>query len=297
MLRLISALRAYPSRQSRFTGKAIQRILFCLFNAAVLLVAPPQAQAQAPTVELSISEAGEILQLQLRGETNRKYALQISSNLTTWRVVAELQPTNGTATFNLDTRLQRRAFLRARSVVAAISVQPQVHPDFQTSSFISMDGGDLTLITPDLRSITLSIPPLALAQPTEVSMTLVTNLAGLPFSAGSIGAVQIHPEGLVLNGAATLAVEVPPLMDPRSLASFTANNDGSRFSLVLDRPSSNHIAMPITDFALYGAAQVTLPELEAIEEKADDHQAQQPAEPARKPASQKKPRPRNDSAD
>ena len=46
-----------------------------------------------------------------------------------------------------------------------------------------------------------------------ITLTLVTNISGLPFAGGFLGAVRLEPEGLDLWGAATLQVSLPPTVD------------------------------------------------------------------------------------
>jgi hypothetical protein len=231
----------------------------CLFTLLV-----PSLQAQPLRLELTGALQSGTVQLRLLGETNRPYLLEVSTNLTSWQQFAQVQTTNGIATLSFNSAQARYSFLRARTVQAGLSVTPQVAQDFTVSVFVPEGGGEVTLFTPDLRSITLAIPEGALANPTEVRLTLVTNLVGLPFAAGTIATVQIEPEGLALIGAATLTIQTPEGLDTRSIASFTANNDGTGFSLAPNVAETNRIVVPVTDFAMFGSAVATMSEIQSL---------------------------------
>src|SRR5436190_5677151 len=220
--------------------------------------------AQALRLELAETLQGGAVQLRLLGETNRPYVLEVSTNLTSWQELARLQTTNGVATLSVNTTQARYSFLRARTERASLSVTPQAAQDISVSVFVPPDGGEVTLFTPDFRSITLSIPPGALASPTEVRLTLVTNLVGLPFAAVIMGTVQIEPEGLVLLGAPSLTNQSPQGLDLRPVVGFTANNDGTGFSLAPNVAQTNSIVIPITDFAMFGSAVATMAEIESL---------------------------------
>lgn len=236
------------------------RLLWCV----LIFTCVSLAQAQAPRLELLSALEGGTIRLLLHGETNRTYLVEASTNLTSWRAVTRLQTTNGTGTLSYDASQSRHSFLRARIEQVRPSVTPQIAADYSASAFISADGGEVELVTADLRSITLSIPAGCLVNSTEVRLSLVTNLVGLPFAGGSIGTVRIEPEGLFLLGTAALTIEVPQGLDSRSVVSFTANNNGIGFGLTVDRAETNHMVIPVSDFALYGSAIATLAEIEAL---------------------------------
>ena len=240
-----------------------RRLMPAGFRLILSFLLVSAARAQAPRLELSPTPEGRTVQLRLTGETNRAYVVEISTNLTSWQTLTQLQATNGTATLLYDATQSHHSFLRARAEETARSVTPQVAPGLGVRAFISADGGDLELMTPDLRTITLSIPQGCIINPVEVRMSVVTNLVGLPFAKGTFGTVQIEPQGLVLLGAAQLSIEYPPGLDRRSVVSFSANNDGTAWALTADVAHSNRVVIPLSDFAMYGSAEATLAEVEA----------------------------------
>ena len=240
-------------------------------------------QGQAPRLDVSSSPLGNSIQVHLSGETNRAYLVEISTNLMSWRLLAELHTTNGAAMLSYDSTGTHHSFLRARTEQPVLTLTPQVAPVFDVKAFFSTDGGELGLVTPDLRSITLSIPPGCLTKPTEVRLSLVTNLIGLPFAQGTIGTVEMRPEGLVLMGAATLSIEFPRGLDHRRVISFAASNDGTGFNLTPDRVHTNRAIIPISDFAMYGTAIATLEEVQSFSTNPDQLSAQNADNPLRWP--------------
>jgi hypothetical protein len=211
-------------------------------------------------------EQNGTLHLRLQGESNATYVVQISTNLISWENFATAQLTNGLADLTYTSTATHHSFLRARSqqTVTFPFVTPQVDPSLTVTSVIHPDGGKMNLFTRDLRMITIEFPPGCFLHPTEVRATSVTNLVGLPFARGSLGTVQLEPEGLGLLNAATINIEYPAGIDSRSVVSFSANNDGTGFGLALDRPLSNNVAIPITFLGLYGSSTGTLAEVESL---------------------------------
>src|SRR5688572_4740992 len=159
---------------------------------ALALIVPLDA-AQAPRFEILNRAQGGTLQLRLHGETNAQYVIEVSTNLTAWQNLATARITNGLADLTYDTTVAHDSFLRARSeqTVTYPSVTPQVDPTLDVTSVIHPDGGKMTPFTRDLRMITISFPPGSFLRPTEVRASSVTNLVGLPFARGALGAVQL----------------------------------------------------------------------------------------------------------
>ena len=247
----------YTTLRPRFA-----RELFCFL--APLLLTSLTVQGQAPRLELHRAGPGSIIGLQISGETNQTYLVELSTNLISWQTLAQLQTTNGTATLAFDTSQATHSFLRARSLETNTSVTPESPHESEVSTFIWSDGGEISVITPDMRAITLTIPPGCLVNPTSIRLSLVTNLVGLPFAQGTFGTVSIEPEGLVLSGAAVLSIDYPPGVDSRTVVSFAARNDGSAFGLTVDRPLTNKVIIPVSDLGMYGSAVATFAEVETL---------------------------------
>ncbi|MCI0534073.1 MAG: hypothetical protein L0Z50_02480, partial [Verrucomicrobiales bacterium] len=126
------------------------------------------------------------------------------------------------------------------------------------------DGGSCTLLGNGGQLFTLTFPSNTITTPSFISMTLVTNVAGLPFSRGIIGAVRLQPEKLDIFGAATLDISYPANIDWRQIVSFTCGHDGSDFHLTPDRVRSNYVRIPITHFGTFGSCLATTQEVAQV---------------------------------
>ena len=141
--------------RTRFTGNG--SLVLAGFRFILLILVSLAVRSQEPRLEFSQSTESGPLLLLLIGETNRSYVVEISTNLSSWKTLTQLQTTNGgAATLHYDASRTHNSFLRART--EQTSLTPQIAPQFGVSAFISANGGNLQMVTPDLRPITLSIP-------------------------------------------------------------------------------------------------------------------------------------------
>jgi hypothetical protein len=111
-----------------------------------------------------------------------------------------------------------------------ITVAPTLESGGAVSEVVSAAGGTLTATSGNGTTYTLEFPPDALFADTKITMTPVTSLAGAPLSGGLAGAVKLEPEGLTLNGPATLTIDpggAPPPLDQQT--GVIAEGDGESF--------------------------------------------------------------------
>lgn len=227
----------------------------------------PWTRAAQPSLEVLSTPSNQTLVLRLRGEGSATYILETSTNLTSWQPGASIQTTNGTADFSFAVNSRQRVFLRAAQelMVPDITVQLQAAENLSVSTILTPEGGVVELRMPDLRQLAITFPSNSVSSPIDITVSLVTNIVGLPFAGGSIGAVKLEPEGLLLMGAASLTINLPAGIDGRTVMSFTAANDGKVFSLTPDRLlGTNQILIPFSEFSTYGSAIVTRQELEGL---------------------------------
>jgi hypothetical protein len=215
---------------------------------------------------LSISPTHSI-QLGLYGQDGTNYVVETSTNLTSWQQFSSVQTRNGAAavTYNLGTN-KSLLFFRARAggTNTSTGLQLQTSRSYTADGLVTPDGGGAELLAPGLQHITLTVPPGCVTEPQTFTMTLVTNVVGLPFAQGTFGTVVLAPADLVFSGAASLEIDFPSGADPRQLVSFSANADGTDFSLTLDRFLTNRVLIPITRLGIYGSALATAAELNAF---------------------------------
>lgn len=103
---------------------------------------------------------------------------------------------------------------------------------------------------------------------TEISMTPITAIDGLPFSGGFLTAVQLGPDGLVMAEPAKLTLVAPGKFDTSELIGFSADGDGSNFhmypvhTIYMEYDNTTRFYFNIMHFSLYGVATATLAEIE-----------------------------------
>jgi hypothetical protein len=236
------------------------------------------AAAAPPSLELLTLTADHQLALRLNGSDALRYALDTSTNLLDWSQSFLVTTTNQTATFQFSPGDTPNAlFFRAREIssVVNLSLIPFADTNHSVSALVTQDGGHAELLMPNGVSIVLNVSTGAVMTPQVISMTLITNLAGLPFAAGTFGAVSLEPSGL--RTVASLQIFYPPGLDRRQVASFRADNNGANFRLAWDRARSNHVVIPVPIFGIYGSSIASLPEIDVAAQYEPLYDAPAPA--------------------
>lgn len=242
------------------------RLHRCLWLAALLGLL--QARPAAPRFETPVVADGAVT-LRLVGESGRPYRVEVSSNLVTWAEVTTAPAVNGFLTVqHAGPAGQRWLFYRAVLALPVIpypTVSPTPDTNLVAHALVTpAEGGTLYLQTMDGPALTLAISSNAVFTPTVVSMTLVTNLAGLPAAEGFLTAVRLEPEGLVLAAPAFLEVNFTTNLPASRIASFAFNNDGTRLHLVPDLVGTNRVRILVNQLRGHGSGMFTLEEVEAL---------------------------------
>jgi hypothetical protein len=146
-----------------------------------------------------------------------------------------------------------------------LDVTPTLETGSRVTQFVDVAGGTVTTTDDSGTVYTLTLPADALFSPTEITMTPVTGLAGMP--GRLVGAVRLEPEGLMLNKAAGLEIqpagEVPPA---DRLVVFTADGDGSDFRLLPD--PGGGLTLSLLHFSIPGAGDMSGDEQAAVHDRA-----------------------------
>ena len=206
---------------------------------------------------LAVDSSG--VTLSLTGDAGSTFAVLSSTNLVDWVPLFTGVMANGTTNL-VDRSLANRRFFRALTSTPQrppINVIPQLSPDQADHTLLTVVGAQLIIFQTNGTQITLYVPTNSVVDAQSLAMTQVTNLVGLPFSAGLLAAVQVTPNTLDLFGAALLKFPIPPGTDRRRLVSFTCGNNGSDLRLKEDRILSNEVAIVITRPGIYGTALAT----------------------------------------
>jgi hypothetical protein len=108
---------------------------------------------------------------------------------------------------------------------------------------------------------------LAIDYDSDITMTPVSSIEGLPFSQGYLAAVHLGPDGAKLVESADLTMEIPGDYDPSTLIGFAADGTGDDLHLYPATFSSydgkTYAEFYVSHFSLYGVAQVLQGEIES----------------------------------
>lgn len=231
---------------------------------SVLMAFSGQAQ-DPPRLDAPRRLASGAVDLRLTGSAGTNYTIDASVNLSTWFLLSSGVATNGVWALRHDAASNYSAlFYRGRVAVdrlPPLTVGLQLNTNTASSGLVNISGGSSVLFGADGTRYTLTVPSDSIPDARIFTMTEVTNISGLPFARGTIGAVRIEPADLVFWGAATLEITFRTNIDRRKIVSFASQSDGSAFRLMFDRVGTNRIMIPITRAGVYGSSVVTAQEL------------------------------------
>jgi uncharacterized repeat protein (TIGR01451 family) len=150
-------------------------------------------------------------------------------------------------------------------VTAGAPLTPTLDPALAATALIPTEGGTLQATAADGTRLTLTIPPGALSDATQITLTPVTAIANLLFTGGLLGAARLEPEGLQLAQPASLTLALPaPVSDPGRVFGFLYDGLGANFDLLPVQVSGSTLSLPVAHFSTAGAAVVNpedVPEL------------------------------------
>ncbi len=143
-----------------------------------------------------------------------------------------------------------------------IDLTVTLDPAAAASAVIPVEGGDIEATGEDGTVYQLSIPDDALIEATEIRMTPVASLDGLP-TGGSVNfAVQLAPDGLQLFDFATLTITPSAELPIEEQVPFGYDGDGKGLFIaapVVDEPA---IQLLIQHFSGYGVSRGLLADIE-----------------------------------
>jgi hypothetical protein len=125
-------------------------------------------------------------------------------------------------------------------------------PDAARSATMLMSataGGTLEVTAANGTTLQLVILPGALADDTQITMTPLSSLTGLPFDATLVGAVQLGPEGLTLLKPAQLTIVPGAAVPPDRQVTFGYHGTGAEFHLEPPEPAIDRITLDIAHFS------------------------------------------------
>jgi hypothetical protein len=132
-----------------------------------------------------------------------------------------------------------------------VTVTVVLNEDDSVSGVISPEGGELDFTSTDGSRYLLQVPPGALDAETEIVMTSVQSMEGIPLT-GPVFAVQLEPSGLVFNELATLTVEPSTTIPIEDQLIFGYEGSGTDFHRALIDAESSEIRILVTGFSGHG---------------------------------------------
>jgi hypothetical protein len=229
-------------------------------NKALAITVPPPDEPPLKLEILTVPSLG-LVNLRLTGNTNAIYTLETSSNLADWLPVLETNLESGNV-FQVPARGSGPAcFYRARlgvpePVSNPMNVVPHLDLSRRVSAVFPLVTNSLSLTNAAGVIFTLEIPTNALAEATEISMTPIATLEGLPNGAQVLGAVQLDPDGLLLFQPATLTIQFPDDL-PADVDCFAYRGWGRDMHRVLGgKTTGRTVRLPVFSFSGHGVGPI-----------------------------------------
>jgi hypothetical protein len=132
----------------------------------------------------------------------------------------------------------------------------------QATAVIPVEGGTLTATGADGTTYTLDIPGDALLAETEISLTPVQSLDGLPFGEGTAFAVQMSPDGLSFNNFVTLTITPAQPIPLNEQIMFDFQAEGQALGLALPGMDPDAIQIKLLHFSGAGVSKGLLSDIE-----------------------------------
>jgi hypothetical protein len=207
--------------------------------------------------------ANGLFTLRLHGQAGQTYTLEGSRSLANWAPLLTTNLASDTAEWtDAEAASLAQRFYRARlgsnePTPNPLTVVALLDSNRTTTARLPVAGGTLSLTNDQGTVFTLSLPAGALREEQEISMTVVTNIVGLPLSGGLIGAVQLAPEGLQLFTNATLTIQSATPFSTNELTSFAYRGTGEDFHWFPDEISGNTVVLFLSHFSGHGSGRGT----------------------------------------
>ena len=146
------------------------------------------------------------------------------------------------------------------------TVPGNVHVDaaMGTSAWIGPAGGTVATTAADGTTYQLALPPLALENPTPITISAIASIDKLGLSGGLAGAVYLGPKGTQLLEPASLTITTSKTAPPgEALVGFDVADDGST-QLVPATADGHTVTVLVFHFSAPGAGFGTSQDLEAL---------------------------------
>ncbi len=145
-----------------------------------------------------------------------------------------------------------------------IDVKVTLDAKLASKGVLTSAGGKISARGSDGTRFTLTLPKGALRDSERITLTPVSSAAGLPFSGGLAGAVQMAPEGLRLLAPGSLLIESPKVIAAKGFetVAFAYHKDGEGLYLDPSETKDGALTIELWHFSGAGAAQGTPAEIQ-----------------------------------
>lgn len=232
------------------------------FGALAVMTVIGAARLQVPTV------GPDGLHLRLLGDAGQAYRLESSSNLTAWTTVTTGVATGGVWEIRLDRPvIAGGRYFRSVQVGAPKprpAVVPEVRSNFFTRVLVVPDAeASGVVLSPERVRYQFTLGTNAVASSTLVTLTVLTNVAGVPATNGFLAGVRFEPEGLRLSAPFFLEIQFPTNIPARQVSSYAFSNAGTNWQLTPDVVITNRVRILVDRLQSYGCGVFSLEELRA----------------------------------
>lgn len=118
-------------------------------------------------------------------------------------------------------------------------------------------GGSVSATGADGSTFTLKVPNRALAEDTEITLTPLSSIGGLPFES-LVAGVQVEPDGLELDALATLEVTPSRSVEPAAQMAFGYSSfEGAQELHLMPFAPGAPVRLSLLHFSGYGLAQAS----------------------------------------
>jgi hypothetical protein len=232
-----------------------------VFSLGWVLAAQSARAADGARLMPPLIQTDRSVRLELTNAALADYIIQASTNLFSWFTAASGRASNGLLVVQHASAANYPAlFYRGLAATPPRALAPVLDTNQSALTLVTTNGGRCLLYAGDDTRIELIVPSMTLPDPTVITMTLVTNISGLPFGRGLLGAVDLEPAELRLWGAARLEITLPAGIDRRELLAYRFQTNGTRFAGMPSQILTNVIRIPVTELGCYGVSLASGPE-------------------------------------
>lgn len=138
------------------------------------------------------------------------------------------------------------------SVGTSLDIQPVLSEDDAYDAIIGREGGTMIAEGPDLTVYTLTIPPNALVEPIEITMTPLKSMHGLPFARGLAAGVDLAPNGTSFLQPARLSIRPRGALPDAGVTPFAYGGQGENMYLTPYRVEGDRVVVFVDHFSGQG---------------------------------------------